>query len=170
MGANQVIRINTTADEVFNPAIRKDIQDLNNRLKELDEIEITRTKLEETLEAAGTEQEKSDIQERLDAANKAHTYLVDDMNAMFGQAMSKFQQYLDDTSVAITANGSRSKRLELISNRLGNQKLTYEELQSENEDVDIAEAMVHLQSAEVTYNASLMATGKILQNSLLNYI
>ena len=92
------------------------------------------------------------------------------MNKMFGIAISKFQKYLDDTSVAITANGARAMRLELISNRLGSQKLTYEDLQSQNEDVDIAEAMVNLQSAEMTYNASLMATGKILQTSLLNYL
>ena len=170
VGANQVIRINTTADEVFNPSIRKDVQDLNNRLRDLTEIETTRTKLKEALEAATTETERADIQERLDAADKAQTYLVDDMNKMFGIAISKFQKYLDDTSVAITANGARAMRLELISNRLGSQKLTYEDLQSQNEDVDIAEAMVNLQSAEMTYNASLMATGKILQTSLLNYL
>ena len=170
MGANQRIRINTTADEVFNPGIRRDIADLNKRLTSLEEIETTRDKLKAALEAATTENEKADISLRLDAAEKARTYLVDDMNKMFGQAMTKFQGYLDDTSVAITSNGSRSMRLQLISTRLGSQKLTYEELQSQNEDVDIAEAMVQIQSAELTYNASLMATGKILQTSLLNYL
>ena len=170
VGANQRIRINTTADEVFNPGIRKDIQDLKNRLKDLEEIETTVSKLKEALENATNDTAKAEVQQSLDAAEKARTYLQDDMNKMFGIAITKFQGYLDDTSVAITANGSRGKRLELISNRLGSQKLTYEDLQSQNEDIDIAEAMVKIQSAELTYNASLMATGKILQTSLLNYL
>ena len=50
------------------------------------------------------------------------------------------------------------------------QKTTFEELKSTNEDVDIAETAVKLQSAEMTYNASLMATSKIMKTSLMDYI
>ena len=43
-------------------------------------------------------------------------------------------------------------------------------LQSENEDIDLAATVTQLSSAQVTYEASLMATGKISQTSLMNYI
>lgn len=72
--------------------------------------------------------------------------------------------------MAITDNGTREARLDLISNRLMDQQTTFKTLQSENEDADIAEVATLLTSAELTYNAALMATGKIMQNSLMNYI
>ena len=38
------------------------------------------------------------------------------------------------------------------------------------ESLQFAEVAIKLNSAEVTYEASLMATGKIMQTSLLNFI
>ncbi len=77
---------------------------------------------------------------------------------------------MDATNVAITDNGTRSQRLDLISKRLMDQKTTFKTLQSENEDADIAEVAINLTSTELTYEAALMATGKIMQTSLMNYI
>ena len=51
-----------------------------------------------------------------------------------------------------------------------NQKTTFETLKSENEDIDITEVAIQLSSAELTYQAALMATGKVSQTTLLNYI
>jgi flagellar hook-associated protein 3 FlgL len=80
------------------------------------------------------------------------------------------QGYLNDTSLAITNNGTRSSKLSLIESRLQNQKTTFETLQSQNEDIDITEVAIGLESASVTYEAALMATSKIMQNTLLNYL
>ena len=54
--------------------------------------------------------------------------------------------------------------------RMQTQKTTFETLQSENEDVDITDVAIKLTSAELTYEAALMATGKVLQNNLMNFI
>ena len=89
---------------------------------------------------------------------------------MFQSTMSSMQSYLDQVNKANTDSGTRSSRLELIDNRLMDQKATFESLQSENEDIDIAEVIVKLTSTELTYNSALMATGKIMQTSLMNYI
>ena len=50
------------------------------------------------------------------------------------------------------------------------QQTTFKTLQSENEDVDIADVTIQLTSTKLTYDAALMATGKIMQTSLMNYI
>ena len=89
---------------------------------------------------------------------------------MFEGTITSVQNYLDQTNVAVTDNGARSSRLDLVSNRLMEQKTTFQTLQSENEDVDISEVAVQLTSTELTYEAALMATGKIMQTSLMNYI
>ena len=63
-----------------------------------------------------------------------------------------------------------SSKLELIENRMKSQKTTFETLKSENEDIDVTETAINLKSAEMTYEAALMATGKVMQTTLLNFI
>lgn len=171
VGYNQAIAVNTTADEVFNHNLDRDIDDLENALAALQNIEATKTDLE-------TEQAKYDegtadyneLQTKIEAADKAFSYIRQNIHDLMQHTISSTQKYLDDTNVAITDNGTREARLDLISNRLMDQQTTFKTLQSENEDADIAEVATLLTSSELTYNAALMATGKILQNSLMNYI
>jgi len=98
------------------------------------------------------------------------TFLKDKEQKLFESSITAFQGYLDEVNLAVTNCGTRSKKLELIESRIQTQKSTYENLQSENEDVDLTEAILMLTSAKYTYDASLLATGKILKTSLLDYI
>ena len=50
------------------------------------------------------------------------------------------------------------------------QKTSFDKLQSDNENIDITQAAVELSSVELAYEAALMATGKITQTTLLNYL
>ncbi len=171
VGYNQKIQINTTADEVFGHNLDRDIEDLERALEDLKAIDATKTDMENLLKGMEEgEDGYGDIKKRYEVAEKAYSYIRENMHTMFENFITKVQGYIDDTNVAATENGTRSQRLNLISNRLMDQKTTFRTLQSENEDVDIAEVVVQLTSTELTYNAALMATGKIMQTSLMNYI
>lgn len=171
VGYNQKIQVNTTADEVFNHNLDRDVDDMENTLANLKEVEAIKNDMEEVLKGLNEEDATyADVKKKYDAAVKAYDYLRESMHNIFENAITKTQGYLDDTNVAITDNGTRSQRLDLISNRLMDQKTTFQTLQSENEDADIAEVAVQLTSTELTYEAALMATGKIMQTSLMNYI
>ena len=98
------------------------------------------------------------------------TYAKDKEQKLFESGITAFQKHLDDANLAITNCGTRSSKLALIETRMQNQKTTFETLQSENEDIDITEVAIYLTSAELTYEAALMATGKIMQTTLLNFI
>lgn len=171
VGYNQKIQVNTTADEVFGHDLDRDIDDLEIALANLVSIDATKTDLDTVLKGLeeGTA-EYEDVKLKYEAADKAYSYIRENIHNMLEGSITKFQGYLDDTNVAITDNGTRSQRLSLISNRLMDQKTTFQTLQSENEDADIAEVAVKLTSTELTYEAALMATGKIMQTSLMNYI
>lgn len=171
VGYNQTIRVNTTAREVFSHDLDRDIDDLEKELENLVDIEKTKTELSTVLEGLeeGTA-EYEQVQDQLDAAEKAYSYIREGIHNTFQKTITKMQKHLDNTNLAVTDNGTRSQRLELISNRLMDQKTTFETLKSENEDADIAEVAVKLTSTELTYQAALMATGKIMQTSLMNYI
>lgn len=171
VGYNQKIEVNTTADGVFNHNLDRDVDDLVTALASLEKIESTQTDLKKVLSGLdeGTADYKK-VQTKLEAADKAFSYIRENIHDLMQHTITSTQQYLDDTNVAITDNGTRESRLDLISNRLMDQQTTFKTLQSENEDVDIADVTIQLTSTKLTYDAALMATGKIMQTSLMNYI
>lgn len=171
VGYNQKIRVNTLASEAFTHSIDRDIDDLEKALVSLTEINSTVEDLK-TLKNTLTEgtPDYETVEQELAAAQKAYDYVRENIHTMFEGTITSVQNYLNQTNVAVTDNGARSSRLDLVSNRLMEQKTTFQTLQSENEDVDISEVAIQLTSTELTYEAALMATGKIMQTSLMNYI
>lgn len=171
MGYNQRIRVNTTADEVFTMDMDRNIDDMENALARLEEIEAIKKDLERMMDGKDPNSAGyADLKATYDAAEKAHTHIRENMQKMMEGLITKTQKISDFTSLAITDNGTRASRLDLISNRLMTQKSTFETLQSSNEDIDVTEVTVQLTSMDYSYQSALMATGKILQNSLMNYI
>lgn len=172
VGVNQTLRVNTNASECFTHDISRDLDDIMNAIEEVNSIEKTIVDLKKELDATPETDTaaRALVQNRLDAAKKAQTYLNDKLHTLFANGISKADGYLDANDVALTNCGTRSKRLEMVENRLATQLTTLEQLKSENEDADLAETAIKLTSAEYSYNAALMATGKILQESLLNYV
>lgn len=171
VGYNQRICVNTNAHEVFTLDMDRNVDDLEQMLAELKEIEDIKTDLENMLKgmdegAAGYDNLKASYA----AAEKAHAFIRENAQKMFEGMITKVQKISDFTSLAITDNGTRASRLDLISNRLMTQKSTFETLQSANEDIDVTEVTVQLTSMNYSYQSALLATGKILQNSLMNYI
>ncbi|SCY34555.1 flagellar hook-associated protein 3 FlgL [Butyrivibrio sp. INlla14] len=170
VGFAQSVVVNTTADAVFTTSVRRDVQDLSKMLSELQQIDGTIKTLKEKLASTGDDAVKARVQAEIDSAQKAFNYLRDAMQQEFEHKITSNQKSLDVANIAVTANGTRAKRLDLVNQRLMNQTTTFKTLQSDNEDIDLAETATQLTTAQVTYEASLMATGKISQSSLMNYI
>ena len=171
VGLNQRIRVNTTADEVFTHDISRDVEDLVKSMEDTIAMEKQVAKLKKMLETADTTNgDYETVQKQLAAAEKAFTYLNEKTQQMFENGITKMQGHLDAVNFAVTENGTRGQKLELISNRLMSQKTNFETLRSENEDIDITDVAIKLSSAELTYSSALMATGKVLQNNLMNFI
>lgn len=170
VGYNQKVRVNTTAEEVFTTDVKRSADDLKNLLSKMKDLTNTMNALKTNKANTNDQGVQQNIQNEIDAAQKAYDYLREDMQDLMGRKISAFQKALDVANVAVTENGTRSKRLDMISTRLMSQVTTFKTLQSENEDIDLAETATMLSMAELTYQASLMATGKISQRSLMDYI
>lgn len=171
VGFNQTIRINSTADECFQHGIGREVDDIVKAMQEVSDLETIKTKLEELQSKyEGDDTKLATIQNQIDAVDKALTLAKDKEQKLFESGITTFQGYLDDANLCITNCGTRSSKLTLIKNRMQNQKTTFETLKSENEDIDITEVAIQLTSAELTYEAALMATGKVVQTTLLNFI
>ncbi|MBQ7358950.1 MAG: hypothetical protein IJW63_02505 [Lachnospiraceae bacterium] len=170
VGFNQTIRVNSTADECYNPEVGREVDDLVKALQDVQDMEEVATKLKGLVEAETDQAKRKTLQTRLDAANKSLTLLKDKAQKLFERGITTMQGYLDDTNLSLTNCGTRSSKLALIESRLQTQKTNFETLKSENEDVDITEVAIQLTSAELTYEAALMATGKVMQSTLMNFI
>lgn len=174
VGLNQSIRINTTADEVFTHAIGRDVDDLVNSMQAVIDMDATverLKKIREGLKQDASYQTNYDIlTNQIDAAEKSLTYLKEKNQKLFEGSITKMQNHLNKVNEATTNCGTREKKLDLIKNRLMSQKTNFETLESENENVEITDVALQLKGAELTYQAALMSTSKILQTSLMQYI
>ena len=169
VGFNQTIQVNSTADECFQHGIGRTVDDLVQAMQDVVDLENVKTKIEGLQETA-TGTDAKTLTKQMEAVEKALTLAKDKCQKMFESGITTFQGYLDDANLCVTNCGTRSSKLELIDNRMKSQKTTFETLKSENEDIDVTETAIDLKSAEMTYEAALMATGKVMQTTLLNFI
>lgn len=164
VGLNQSIRVNTTAGEVFHQGIGREVDELEDALREFTKLEGYRDELKSLLV------EDKSYQNQYDAVDKAFNLQKEKINRMFSGCITRYQKYLDQVNLAETNEGSRSARLQLIETRLSTQLDTFKDLQSKNEDADETEVAINLSSASLTYKAALMATSKVVSTSLLDYL
>lgn len=170
VGANQNIRVNSNAAECYTHDLGNAAKELRDALEKLQKIENQQTVLADLKASTTDPDELAKIETLSDAAQKAFDLQKDKVQETFEKSIAHFQAKLDKANLALTSCGTRSSKLELISTRLQSQKTQTEELKSQNEDADITETAVNLTSANTTYEAALMATSKIMQTSLLNYL
>ncbi len=171
VGFNQKIQVNTVTDEVFTHNVPRDMDDFQHCLNQLKAIETKKSDIEAKMKDVPEDsQTYKDLAEQLKGAEKAETYIRENIQKRFENQITNYQKYRDDNDLAITNNATRGSRLDLITARLCNQKATFKELQTDNEGIDITQVAVELSSSELTYQAALMATGKIMQTNLMNYI
>lgn len=174
VGFNQSLRVNTLASECFTHDIGRDVDELIQITQETADMDKLVQDLKSMVESGKyddtTNPSLNDLETRLAAANKAYTLLNDKCQKMFEHGMTQMQGYLDQTNLAMTNVGSRGARLEMVENRLRSQQTNFKELTVDNEGADVTELAIQLKSAALSYDAALMATGKIVQNSLMNFI
>lgn len=170
VGYNQTIRVNSTADECFKHGVGREVDDLINALDDTIKMEEKVSRLKALYDEKKGTTEEDRVKELYDAANKAYSLLKDSTQKLFERGITRMQGYLDETNLAVTNNGTRSKKLDLIETRMQSQKTTFETLKSENEDIDIAEATIELSAAQVVYQASLMSSAKVMKSTLLDFI
>lgn len=170
VGYNQRLQVNTIAEEAFNPDVNREVDDMIQALERVQKVEDVVNTIKGLMEKETNEGKKKELQKQLDAANKAYTYERKVLQDKFSGGLGAMKGFLQEVNVAVTACGARGSRLDLVSSRLSSQKTTFETLKSENEDVDLSEAVVQLTSAEMTYEAALKATGKIMQVNLMDFI
>ena len=91
-------------------------------------------------------------------------------NDRFNNLIGRMDAHISNISVQHTELGTRMGRLEMISERLEDDSLVFEELATNNHGVDTAEMIMKMSSAEVALMASMQIGLNNMQMSLLNFL
>jgi len=170
VGFGQEVQVNTLAGEIYTHDIGRNLDEMIENVENVIKMEETVSIAKSQLNSTTDDNEKAKIQSVIDAAEKALVYYEDIMQKSFEKGITQTQGYLTRTNTALTTIGNRAARVDLVENRLSAQQTSFETLTSENDDVDITKVAVELSSVQLSYEAALMATSKIAQTTLLNYL
>ncbi len=172
ISSNQTLTVNTNASDVFNSDLLQDVNDLvaamDACLAAHDKVTTITNMMSEAQYA--DEESQAALAQWLEAAQKEADYADDNMQKMFSSMLTNVESYFEKVNVAITKVGCSVQQLSLTEDRMSNQQVTLEELQSENDDLDISEIIINYTAAYNAYQASLTAASKLGSMSLLNYI
>lgn len=140
------------------------------------------------LQVESTATDKSLIIDEMNNGNTAHELGIFGSPDIFG-SMLILEHALEDNDQEVIADvignltngiqallnnrasvGSSVIRLETTQSRLSDLKFTYTELLSEVEDADLTELVTQLAMRETSYQSALIASSKIIQPSLLDFL
>jgi len=88
----------------------------------------------------------------------------------FTNLMGRMDGHMQQTTTEFTALGARMERMDMISDRLMENRDTFRALRDQNENVDYLEVMMRLNATEAVFQAALQAGARISQLSLANFI
>jgi len=86
------------------------------------------------------------------------------------QAMGELDTAMGSMGSLIANTGTKILRLETKTTILEELQLNYTDRKSQIEDADIAEAIMKLKSSELTYQAALNSSSKVMALSLVDYL
>lgn len=170
---NTELTVNTQAKDVFDTGIRRDINEMIDIVQKAisahDKVDRITSMMKET-QYVDDKNAQEVLQTYLDAAKKEADYADSNLQKTYGDYITRFDKHLAKVNSAITEVGNTQSRLSLIQTRVENQYTTIEELKSLNEDRDLSDVIIDYTAVYNAYQASLMATSKVGQTSLLDYL
>lgn len=157
---SQTLTVNTQAKDAFDTEIYRcldyiervigDVTDVENRIADV-EKKIANTSDQDEIASLGTLKTSLENEQQL---------RVSIMNEAFGRGLTMVNKCEATLNVAVAELGAKYNRLQMTQDRLSDEKTDTEEKLSNNEDMDIADAVIGLTQADNLYQASLSATAK----------
>ncbi len=138
---SQMLRVNSIAEDIVPIDLQRDIEEIISKINDIEDNDSLDNKL------------KADI-----------------LGEEFSQLLGKMDGHIDTLLKTRAEIGGKINRLDLTINRLSDDGLNFTEILSKNEDIDYADTYTRMSSMESVYRASLSATGKVIQPTLLDFI
>lgn len=103
-------------------------------------------------------------------AGELNGQLSDNERQFLEAELDNVQSAIDTILAAEAENGMKAKTVELVQNRIQDEKVVLKEFLSEVEDADLGEASTRLLQQQASLQASMQLIGQIQQLSLINFL
>lgn len=172
VSANQDMKINTQIRDVVSADCYRDLAEMTDLVQEAVNAHTTVTNIQSMINSGDyTDKDQlAYLKDCLEKAQKQVAYADDHLQKVFGTQITNFERYMSQVNLEITDIGSRGDQLSLTENRMSNQKTTFTQLKSNNEDEELSDVTIDYTSAFTAFQASLKAAGKIDNMTLLDYL
>ena len=169
---SQTITVNTLGCNAFDTSMGRAVDDIYNVLNNLDVMDQTLVAIQKRIDDCNPNdtEKMANLKELYNRTETEISLQNTVLTNAYAHSITVFQNAKDTLNVALAEHGSRYNRLKMTSSKLEVLQTDTKESKSENEDADLEEAYVNYTQADLLYQASLQATGKILGTSLLNFI
>ncbi|PLR83158.1 flagellar hook-associated protein FlgL [Bacillus canaveralius] len=87
-----------------------------------------------------------------------------------GQYITNFQKHLENINSTRSSIGATMNRVELIETRLDSQEIIANKMVSQNEDIEVEEVILQLQTQESVHRAALSVGSRIMQPTLMDFL
>jgi flagellin-like hook-associated protein FlgL len=167
--AHTHVGINALAKNVFTPQM---FADLRRLVEFADGIHISdEGELRARLRRDNPSWSPEEVESYLDRQLIEERAIANDaLFTVFDNALRLIDRHIDQITREHTQLGARGRRLEMLHFRLEADEVSYERLTSQNEDTDIARAIMMRVNAHTAFEASLRANSGIMQMTLANFI
>lgn len=169
----QYVTVNAEGREVITHAMGNKIVDLANAVQDVLDIENTIAKLKELLndpQYKDNEDAVAQINKMLEGADVELAMKRENMQKLFGNNMTNFQNFMEDVSAVQARVGTTYSKVQLIETRVCEQLDDFEDLKSVNEDIETEEVAIEMYQAELVYESALATTASVIQKTLLDYL
>lgn len=168
---NQRLAINVQGRNAFRHSLGRSIDDIVKAIEDADavnkRIDTVDKLLDDTTLTDAQKASLTEIRKTLDEERKMKEAV---MRKAFGSGLTSMDNEENTVNAATSDIGTRYRRLELTQDRLATQQVEFTDLMSQNEDADLVDTIVNYNAANTVYNASLQAAGKVVKNSLLDFL
>ncbi len=172
VAVNQTLTVNLQANEIFDSSAQQDMKDLIAAVTNAQNSDTKRQKIQALMKDADYQDEKTQakLAEWYTAANKEYDYYKDYMKDSFERVLGNCDTYLNKANLGETTLGCRGDELKMTKLRMDEQQESVTDLKNKNDNMDLSTIMMNYTAYYTAYQASLVAAGKLGQQSLLNYI
>lgn len=168
---NQTLCINVQGREAFSHALGRTIDDI---VKAVNDVQAVKDKIaqinQELLDEQLNDEQVAKLNSILDVLKTEQDLKENIMRECYEKGIGGMEIEEDRVSVATADIGTRYNRAELTESRLSTQQTEFTDLLSQNEDADLVDTVVSYNAMNTVYNASLSAAGKVVQNTLLDFL
>ena len=168
---NQRLAINVQAKDAFRHAIGRTVDDILIAIQDVNTVKDKIARVDKMLDDTALDDTKIAKLKEIKGVLETELALKDSlMREAYGRGLTSIIKEENIVNSATSDIGTRYNRIELTEERLNTQQVEFTDLLSQNEDADLVDTIVNYNAANTVYNASLQAAGKVVKNTLLDFL